>query len=127
MAERDLFSRLQRLFSTNVIVRNVGGRQLKIADTQQVQAVSGKDLVDRFSRLYKSPHGMSGYNQSLYQKTMRMGLFRDYEAMDSDAIVASALDIIADEATLKNDFGEVLSIKSSDEQFQVHITVQVFY
>ena len=48
MAERDLFSRLQRLFSTNVIVRNVGGIQLKIADTQQVQAVSGKDLVDRF-------------------------------------------------------------------------------
>ena len=33
MAERDLFSRLQRLFSTNVIVRNVGGRKLKITDT----------------------------------------------------------------------------------------------
>ena len=102
MADRDLFSRLRRLFSTNVIVRNVGGRQLKIADTQQVQAVSGKDLVDRFSRLYKSPHGMSGYNQSLYQKTMRMGLFRDYEAMDSDPLVASALDIYADETTLKS-------------------------
>ena len=36
---------------------------------------------------------MSGYNQSLYQKTMRMGLFRDYEAMDSDPLVSSALDI----------------------------------
>ena len=104
MAERDLFSRLQRLFSTNVIVRNVGGRQLKIADTQQVQAVSGKDLVDRFSRLYKSPHGMSGYNQSLYQKTMRMGLFRDYEAMDSDPLISSALDIYADETTLKSEY-----------------------
>ena len=64
MADRDLFSRLQRLFSTNVIVRNVGGRQLKIADTAQVQSIAGKDLVDRFSRLYKSPSGMSGYNQS---------------------------------------------------------------
>ncbi len=73
MAERDIFSRLQRLFSTNVIVRNVGGRKLKIADTAQVQSIAGKDLVDRFSRLYKSPSGMSGYNQSLYQKTMRMG------------------------------------------------------
>ena len=59
MAERDIFSRLQRLFSTNVIVRNVGGRQLKIADTAQVQSIAGKDLVDRFSRLYKSPSGMS--------------------------------------------------------------------
>ena len=40
MPERDLFSRLQRLFSTNVIVRNVGGRKLKITDTQQVQLIS---------------------------------------------------------------------------------------
>ena len=53
MADRDLFSRLRRLFSTNVIVRNVGGRRLRIADTQQVQAIAGKDLVDRYSRLYR--------------------------------------------------------------------------
>mgnify|MGYP005993427363 FL=1 len=116
MAERDLFSRLQRLFSTNVIVRNVGGRKLKIADTAQVQSVTGKDLVDRFSRLYKSPSGMSGYNQSLYQKTMRMGLFRDYEAMDSDPLISSALDIYADETTLKSEYGKILSIKSDNNQ-----------
>ena len=116
MAERDLFSRLQRLFSTNVIVRNVGGRKLKIADTAQVQSVAGKDLVDRFSRLYKSPTGMSGYNQSLYQKTMRMGLFRDYEAMDSDPLISSALDIYADETTLKSEYGKILSVKSDNNQ-----------
>ena len=116
MAERDIFSRLQRLFSTNVIVRNVGGRKLKIADTAQVQSIAGKDLVDRFSRLYKSPSGMSGYNQSLYQKTMRMGLFRDYEAMDSDPLISSALDIYADETTLKSEYGKILSIKSDNNQ-----------
>ena len=116
MAERDLFSRLQRLFSTNVIVRNVGGRKLKIADTAQVQAISSKDLVDRFARLYKSPSGMSGYNQSLYQKTMRMGLFRDYEAMDSDPLISSALDIYADETTLKSEYGKILTIKSDNNQ-----------
>ena len=37
MADKSLFGRLQRLFSTNVIVRNVGGKKLKIADTDQVQ------------------------------------------------------------------------------------------
>ena len=116
MADKDLFSRLQRLFSTNVIVRNVGGRKLKIADTAQIQSVTGKDLVDRFSRLYKSPSGMSGYNQSLYQKTMRMGLFRDYEAMDSDPLISSALDIYADETTLKSEYGKILSIKSDNNQ-----------
>ena len=116
MAERDLFSRLQRLFSTNVIVRNVGGRKLKIADTAQVQAIQSRDLVDRFARLYKSPSGMSGYNQSLYQKTMRMGLFRDYEAMDSDPLISSALDIYADETTLKSEYGKILTIKSDNNQ-----------
>ena len=29
MADTSLFSRLKRLFSTNVIVRNVGGKKLK--------------------------------------------------------------------------------------------------
>ena len=29
MAQTDLFSRLKRLFSTNTIVRNIGGRKLK--------------------------------------------------------------------------------------------------
>jgi len=30
MADKDLFSRLKRLFSTNTIVRNIGGKKLKI-------------------------------------------------------------------------------------------------
>jgi hypothetical protein len=38
--------------------------------------------------------------------------------MDHDAIIASALDIIADESSLKNDMGEVLQIKSTDENIQ---------
>jgi hypothetical protein len=32
--------------------------------------------------------------------------------MDTDAIIASALDILADESTLKNAMGEVIQIKS---------------
>ena len=37
MADTTLFGRLRRLFSTNVIVRNVGGKKLKIADTDQAK------------------------------------------------------------------------------------------
>jgi hypothetical protein len=54
MAERNIFSRLKRLFSTNVIVRNVGGRSLKISDTNKVQAVARRYLTDRFTRLYSN-------------------------------------------------------------------------
>ena len=32
MADTSLFGRLRRLFSTDVIIRNIGGNQLKIAD-----------------------------------------------------------------------------------------------
>jgi hypothetical protein len=46
--------------------------------------------------------------------------------MDTDAIIASALDIIADESTLKSDMGEVLQIRSSDEDVQ-KILYNLFY
>jgi hypothetical protein len=38
--------------------------------------------------------------------------------MDTDAIIASALDILSEESTLKNDMGEVLHIRSNDENIQ---------
>ena len=55
MANTSLFSRLRRVFATDVVVRNVGGDQIKVADINQIQT-SGKfqtnSLLDRFSRLY---------------------------------------------------------------------------
>ena len=41
MANTGLFSRLQRLFSTDVIIRNEGGTQLKVMDVNKIQ-VSGE-------------------------------------------------------------------------------------
>jgi len=46
--------------------------------------------------------------------------------MDQDAIIASALDILSDESTLKNDMGEVLQIRSSNEDIQ-KILYNLFY
>ena len=39
-------------------------------------------------------------------------LFKDYELMDQDPIIASALDIYSDESTVDNIEGEILKIKS---------------
>ena len=120
MAERNLFSNLQRLFSTDILVRNVGGDELKIADINQIQT-TGKyqtnALLDRFSRLYIY-NNKNIFNPNLNYQTLRIQLYSDYEAMDSDPFIASCLDILADESCLKNDMGEVLSIKSSDENIQ---------
>ena len=120
MAERNLFSSLQRLFATDILVRNVGGDELKIADVNQIQS-TGKyqtnSLLDRFSRLYIY-NNKNIFNPNLNYQTLRVQLYSDYEAMDTDPLIASTLDILSDEATLKNDMGEVLSIKSSDENIQ---------
>ena len=36
MADTSLFSRLRRLFSTDVVIRNEGGSQLKVVDTDHI-------------------------------------------------------------------------------------------
>ena len=38
MADKSVFSRLKRLFSTDVIIRNVGGNQIKVIDSSTIQA-----------------------------------------------------------------------------------------
>jgi len=125
MAEQDLFSRLKRLFSTNTIVRNIGGRKLKVVDTGQLQSNVQTNLVDRYTKLYSTSQNM-GYNDQLYQQQLRLGLFRDYESMDSDSIISSALDIYSDESTMKNEYGKVLDIKTDNDQIH-DILHNLFY
>ncbi len=125
MAERQqsqsLFGALRRLFSTDVIIRNVGGNQLKVIDTNKLQSdgnLKTNRRVDRYSRLFSTmPGGMSMHAGQLQLYT-RLELFRDYEAMDTDSIISSALDIYADECTAKNEFGDMLAIQSSNEKVQ---------
>jgi len=128
MADKTLFGRLKRLFSSDVVIRNVGGNQLKVADVNQIQT-TGKyqtnSLMDRFSRLYIY-NNKNIFNPNLNYQTLRIQLYSDYEAMDSDPIIASALDILADEATLRDETGELVTIKSSDENIQ-KILNNLFY
>jgi hypothetical protein len=131
MADTSLFRRLQRLFSTDVVIRNVGGNQLQVVDTDHIQT-SGEfatnSLMGRFQGIYQNPASTSllGAQFNLNYQYLRTYLYSDYDSMDTDAIIASALDIIADECTLKNDMGEVLQIRSSDEDIQ-KILYNLFY
>ena len=125
MADTSLRSRLQRLFSTNVIVRNVGGKKLKVADTSRTQAVTRSNLVDRYQKIFTGA-GLSGYSDSLLTKSMRLNLFKDYESMDNDAILSSALDIYADESTMKSEYGNVLEISTDNDQVK-EILHNLFY
>jgi hypothetical protein len=130
MADTRLFTRLQRLFSTDVIIRNQGGNQLKVMDVDSIQRsgdIATNSLMDKYNRLY-SPASTSllGAQININWQYLRTMVYSDYDNMDYDAIVASALDIISDESTLKNDMGEVLHIKSSDDDIQ-QILYNLFY
>jgi len=130
MADKSLFTRLQRLFSTDVIIRNQGGNELKVMDVDSIQQsgdIATNSLIDRYNRLYSpSTTSLLGSQLNVNWQYLRTMVYSDYDNMDYDAIVASALDIIADESTLKNDLSEVLHIKSSDEDIQ-QILYNLFY
>jgi hypothetical protein len=130
MANTGLFSRLKRLFSTDVIIRNVGGNEISTIDTSTIQTTGEfetNSLVDRFGRLYSgNPTSLYGQQFNQNYQYLRTQLYSEYDVMDQDAIIASALDIIADESTLKNDMGEVLQIRSSNEDIQ-KILYNLFY
>ena len=118
MADTSLRARLRRLFSTNVVVRNVGGRQLKVVDTSKSQFLPQRGLIDRYQKMYTTGGGagLSGYSDNQLVKSLRLGLFRDYESMDNDSIIGSALDIYADESTMKSEYGNVLEINTDNDQ-----------
>ena len=120
--QENLFSALRRLFSSDVIIRNSGDGELKVIDVGKIQTdgvIQTNALVDRFNKVYTTSTAY-GVNLNLAQnyQSARVQIYADYDAMDTDAIIASALDIIADECTLKNEQGEVLQIRSSDENIQ---------
>ena len=130
MADNSVFTRLKRLFSTDVVIRNVGGDQVKTIDSGHIQSSGEYEtnaLVDRFNRVYSSaPTSLYGAQFNLNYQYLRTQLYSEYDVMDQDAIIASSLDIIADESTLKNDMGEVLQIRSSNEDIQ-KILYNLFY
>ena len=130
MADKSVFTRLKRLFSTDVVIRNVGGNQVKVIDSGKIQStgeLETNSLVDRYNRIYStSPSSLYGaqFNQNF--QYLRPQLYSEYDLMDQDAIIAAALDVLADESTLKNDMGEVLQIRSANEDIQ-KILYNLFY
>ena len=123
MADTSLFGRLKRLFSTQTVVRRIGKDKLKVVDSSRLQSDGnrrGSAYYDRYGRLHgsNSRKNWQTYNERFNYHSNKLELYTDYEAMDKDSIISSVLDIYSDEATLKNDMGDVLRISSSDEKIK---------
>jgi intein/homing endonuclease/uncharacterized membrane protein YgcG len=86
--EKSLYARLRRLFSTDVIVRNIGGKQLKIKDTDNVMyATDRNSMRDRFNRIRSTSYNAYSRDFSLSYQAARMDLFRDYDCVGPDTII----------------------------------------
>jgi predicted small metal-binding protein len=113
--KQSLYARLKRLFSTDVIVRNVGGKQLKIKDTDSIMyATDRNSLRDRFNRIRSTAYNAYTRDFALSYQAARMDLFRDYDTMDMDPILSSALDIYADECLTYNEVGKMITVHSNN-------------
>jgi hypothetical protein len=125
--QKSLFARLKKLFSAGVVVRNVGGKKLKVKDTSDLMyATDRNSLRDRFNRVRSTSYNAYTRDFSLAYQAARIDLFRDYDTMDMDPILASALDIYADESTTVNELGKILVVQADDDNIK-GILENLFY
>ena len=126
MADTSFFERLTKLFRTKAIVTVDDKGRRKVFDGDERQQTNLSSLRDRYTKIQKSFFEQAGGAQSMAYQQVRREVFRDYDAMDNDPILASALDIYADESTLKNEFGDVMLINSDNEKVK-DILNNLFY
>ena len=126
MADTSFFGRLTKLFRSQAIVTVDKDGKRTVFDSDERQQTNLSSLRDRYTKLQKSFYEQAGGAQSMAYQQVRREVFRDYDAMDNDPILASALDIYADESTLKNEFGDVMLINSDNEKVK-DILNNLFY
>jgi hypothetical protein len=126
MADTSFFGRLTKLFRSQAIVTVDKDGKRNVFDGDERQQTNLSSLRDRYTKLQKSFFEQAGGAQSMAYQQVRREVFRDFDAMDNDPILASALDIYADESTLKNEFGDILMINSDNEKVK-DILNNLFY
>lgn len=117
-----LRKKLKKLFDTQVVVRRVGKDRIKVIDTSRLQSGT-MSKTNRYGTSFSGMHtarnrSFNPHNQTLNFHSSKLMLFTDYEAMDTDPIIASALDIYSDESTVSFPDGDILKIYSEDENIK---------
>tara|TARA_Y100001970_G_scaffold174556_2_gene213025 strand:+ start:1369 stop:3162 length:1794 start_codon:yes stop_codon:yes gene_type:complete len=119
----NILDRLRGLFQSNIIIRKTDNNQLIVKDIDHSQTSLTSNFIDRYNKMLQSNYG-SGYSkmQNASYDVQRIELFKDYELMDNDPILSSALDVYADESTVTNVEGEILEVKSENVKIQEILT-----
>tara|TARA_B100000287_G_scaffold22336_1_gene21961 strand:- start:3275 stop:5044 length:1770 start_codon:yes stop_codon:yes gene_type:complete len=118
MAEQQnngIFNRLTKLFRSNVVIRKRDDNQLVVKDLDLSKTALSNNFIDRYNKILQNKSKFSNLQNPSFT-AQRLELFKDYELMDSDPIISSALDIYSDESCVDNIEGEILSIKTDNQQ-----------
>tara|TARA_A100001515_G_scaffold108657_1_gene89566 strand:+ start:279 stop:2246 length:1968 start_codon:yes stop_codon:yes gene_type:complete len=113
-----LFKRLTRLFSGPIVnYRAQNVNQNRRRDTEkyanQFQSASGK----QFKRMGYDP--FSDLTANIYQNQSRLQRYIDFDQMEYEPIIASALDIYADEMTTSSQMQPLLNIHCQNEEIKI--------
>jgi len=111
----NIWKRLTRLFRSGPVVRHKIAAGEKFSEPQGTARAYKKEI----SSLYV--HSLASYGQ--YERLSR---YADYSEMEFTPEIASALDIYADEATAKNERGEILQVISKDDELKL-VLETLFY
>jgi hypothetical protein len=130
MAQNEnILTRLGKLFQSSIVLRKTDSGQIKVKDLDFTQTALTSNFIDRYNRLMNGANWAQRYanaqNASAYE-VARKELFKDYELMDADPIISSALDIYSDESTVTNESGQILKVKSDNPKV-VEILGNLFY
>jgi intein/homing endonuclease len=88
LKQRSLFSKLKRLFSSDAIVRNVGGKKLKVIDTDEISYASDRNTMrGRFDRIRTGAANQYSRDFTLSYQASRIELFRDYDCVGPDTVI----------------------------------------
>ena len=114
------FDRLKRYFQgkTVVLPDKSGGVKLRSVDPR----------ITAYSPYWK-PSNRSMYGTYLNYRAQpyhRIYMFREYQMMEKDPIIARALDILSEETCLENEYGEILSIECDNDDIKISLE-HLFY
>lgn len=108
---------LTKLFTRNVVIKRLPGKRLKALDVNKTQMTGPNTSTYKARWRRNSATGGYGYGYvNADIESLRKKMYVDYDLMDSDGVISSAIDIFADESTTCSENGELLVIKSENTE-----------
>jgi len=129
MADENILTRLGKLFQNQIVLRKTPGGQIRVKDVDFTQTALTSNFIDRYNKIHSGGYGQTTYANKQNAQAFdiaRKELFRDYELMDADPIISSALDVYCDESTVDNVENRILKIKTDNPKI-TKILHNLFY